>query len=68
MCGIMNLINYFCKNVRLIDIDNKEWRGYVKTFTPAIDSEFEIDEIGLFTGTDLIGFREDEIKAIETID
>lgn len=60
-----SLIEYFNKNVLLTDIDGKQWAGYVETYTPAIDSDNEVDEIGLMTADQaLIGFRADEIKTI----
>ncbi|EGT3685962.1 TPA: hypothetical protein ACMU21_002958 [Clostridioides difficile] len=62
-----NLINYMSEKVKIIDIDNKEWIGYVKTYTPAIDSDNEINEIGLKQEDCLISFQEDEIKSIEII-
>lgn len=59
------LIEYFNKKVQLTDIDGKQWDGYVETYTPAIDSDDDIEEIGLMTADQgLIGFRVDEIKTI----
>lgn len=66
-----NLKEYFCKNVRLIDIDDKEWLGYVRTYTPAIDTDDDIEEIGLMTkNSDIsfVGFQANEIKSIEILD
>ncbi|MDY6658298.1 hypothetical protein SRC06_03475 [Clostridioides difficile] len=62
-----NLINYLNKNVKIVDIDNKIWHGYVKTYTPVIDSDDEVEEIGLKQKDCLISFQEDEIKSIEVI-
>ena len=64
----MKLYNYFQKNVKIIDIDDKVWKGYVLTYTPKIDTEDELyDEIGLDCEEGLIGFRQNEIKSIEEI-
>jgi len=63
----MSLIDFFCKNVKIIDVDGKQWFGFVETFTPAIDSEDNIDEIAITANNHLIGFRKDEIKTIEVV-
>lgn len=60
-----SLSEYFQKNVRLTDIDGKQWSGHVETWTPAIDSEDGVEEIGLMVpGQGLIGFRRTEIQSI----
>ena len=59
------LAEYFNKNVRLTDIDGKQWAGYVETYTPAIDSDENVDEIGLMTEEQgLTSFRTNEVKEI----
>lgn len=66
-----NLKDYFCKNVWLIDIDGKGWLGYVRTYTPAIDTDDDIEEIGLMTkNSDIsfVGFQANEIRSIEVLD
>lgn len=66
----MNLFDFFEKKVRIVDIDGKEWKGYVLTYTPKIDTEDELcDEIGLRSDCDnlLYGFRENDIKTIEEV-
>lgn len=51
-----------------MDIDNKEFKGYVETYTAAIDSEEELEEISILDKSgNLIGFNEEEIKYIEII-
>ena len=63
-----SLKEYFNKKVRILDIDNKEFKGYVTTYTPAIDSEEEFEEISILDKSDnLIGFNEEEIKLIEVM-
>lgn len=65
---MIKLEEYFNKRVRIVDIDNKEFRGYVETYTPAIDSDEELEEIAILDkSNDLIGFNEEEIKLIEII-
>lgn len=44
----MNLRPYFEKNVRIVYKDGEVITGFVKTYTPAIDTEEELyDEIAL---------------------
>lgn len=63
-----SLKEYFNKKVRILDIDNKEFKGYVTTYTPAIDSEEELEEISILDkANNLIGFNTEEIKLIEVI-
>ena len=59
------LSEYLQKNIRLTDVDGKQWSGHVETWTPAIDSEDGVEEIGLMTsGQGLIGFKQTEIQSI----
>lgn len=64
-----SLKEYFNKTVTITDIDNKKFNGYVETYTPAIDSDDNVEEIAIKPkGSDnLIGFNADEIKSIEII-
>lgn len=63
-----SLSEYFQKNIRLKDIDGKQWSGHVETWTPAIDSEDDVEEIGLMTSErELIGFKQTEIKSITVV-
>ncbi|MPN25435.1 hypothetical protein SDC9_172844 [bioreactor metagenome] len=63
-----SLEEYFNKRVRIVDIDNKEFKGYVETYTPAIDSDEELEEIAILDkSNNLIGFNEEEIKSIEIV-
>lgn len=64
-----SLKKYFNKTVKITDVDNKEFSGYVETYTPAIDSEDEIEEIAIKPKglNSLIGFKANEIKSIEVI-
>ncbi|UZQ49849.1 hypothetical protein [Clostridium kluyveri] len=63
------LKEYFNKTVRIIDVDNKEFSGYVETYTPESDSEDEVEEIAIKPegSNTLIGFNTNEIKSIEVI-
>lgn len=64
----MSLLNYFQKNVMLTDIDGVVWHGKVETYTPAADSEENVEEIAIMTDEQgLTGFRIDEIKSISII-
>lgn len=54
--------------MKIIDVDNVEFQGYVEAYTPAIDSEDELEEISILDRSNrLIGFNEEEIKYIEII-
>lgn len=63
----MILEYYLGKDVRIIDVDGKEWIGHVHTYTPAIDNDNNIADIGFLCGGDLIEFPENEIKEISMI-
>lgn len=62
-----SLKDYFNKNVKIIDIDGNEMKGYVETYTPAIDSDEEVEEIAIKSDAKLIGITENEIQSIEII-
>lgn len=62
-----SLKDYFNKNVRIIDIDGNEIKGYVETYTSAIDSDEEVEEIAIKSDAKLIGITENEIQSIEII-
>lgn len=60
-----SLSEYLQKNIHLTDVDGKQWSGRVETWTPAIDSEDGVEEIGLMTsGQGLTGFKQTEIQSI----
>jgi hypothetical protein len=62
------LSEYLQKNIRLTDVDGKQWSGRVETWTPAIDSEDGVEEIGLKTSEQgLTGFKQTEIQSITVI-
>lgn len=60
-----SLKNYFNKNVRVVDIDGNEIKGYVETYTSAIDSDEGVEEIAIKSNAKLIGITENEIQLIE---
>lgn len=64
-----SLKQYFNKMVKITDIDNEEFKGYVETYTPAVDSEDGTEEIAIKPkgSNSLIGFNANEIKSIEVI-
>ncbi|MBV4423229.1 hypothetical protein [Clostridium tyrobutyricum] len=64
-----SLKEYFNKTVKIIDIDNKEFNGYVETYTPELDSEDEVEGIAIRPKgyNSLIGFNANEIKSIEVV-
>ncbi len=61
----MNLEQYFCKKVRLIDINGKSFQGLVDGFSYAKDDERNEDAIDLDCG---YGFYESDIVSIEIIE
>ena len=60
----MNLFQYFQENVTIQDCNGVIWHGFVATYTPAIDTEDEREEIAVRTKRGLIEFHEDEIRTI----
>ncbi len=58
---------YFGKQIELVDIDNKAWRGRTSVITAAADSESGENEIAIERNESLILFKESEIKNIELI-
>lgn len=64
-----SLKEYFNKTVKIVDIDNQEFNGYVETYTPAIDSDDEVEEIAIKPKglNNLIGFNAHEIKSIKVV-
>lgn len=64
-----SLKEYFNKTVKIVDIDNQKFIGYVETYTPAIDSDEEVEEIAIKPkgSYNLVGFNKNEIKSIEVI-
>lgn len=65
---MINLRKYLFNKVLLIDIDGKQWSGYVFSFHDKDDNEDEEDSITLkVTDSEkLIEFTESEIKSIKT--
>ena len=64
-----NLWAFFEKNVKIIDIDNQTFMGYVDEFTPSVDNDCGEASICIRNqeNKQLIVFRLSEIKSIETI-
>ncbi|MCD7811205.1 MAG: hypothetical protein LUG91_05055 [Ruminococcus sp.] len=63
----MNLEQYFCKKVRVVDIDGIEYVGKVNAFTYAKDNgDVGEDSIAIFSAD--IELAESEIKSIEVIE
>ncbi|CDA71450.1 putative uncharacterized protein [Ruminococcus sp. CAG:579] len=64
---MIDLQKYLFNKVLLIDIDGKQWNGYVFSFHDKDDNEDEEDSITLkVTNSEkLIEFTESEIKSIK---
>lgn len=56
---------FFNKRVRVVCSDDEVLIGTVVTYTPAIDSDLNEDEIGLRCSKGLIGLTQSEIKSID---
>ena len=65
---MIDLKQYFQKDVKLIDADNKEWTGRVTNYEYADENYEEKECIDLKTNGKYIVFYEDEIKSIEVIE
>ncbi len=66
----MNLRKYFNKHIILTFTDGEEMEAYVETYTPKIDSEKDLEEIGVYkknTRWPLIEINEKEIKCIKIL-
>ena len=64
----MNLENYWGKKVKIIDIDDKEWVGFVSGFTDENNNPEEKASIDLKVDYSIYEIFEDEIKSIKIID
>lgn len=64
---MIDLQKYLFNKVLLIDIDGKQWNGYVFSFHDKDDNEDEEDSITLkvIDSEKLIEFTESEIKSIK---
>ncbi len=64
---MIDLKQFYHKNVKLIDTDGKEWIGYVEDYEYADENYEEKECIDLDVGDRGISFYIDEIKSIEEI-
>ena len=67
----MNLKEFFNKRVKIKCTDGEILEGYVETYTPSIDSDEDVEEIGLTrnsTEWPFVGVTELEIESIEIIE
>lgn len=63
-----NLRKYWGKSVKLLDIDDDEWIGFVEGYTDSNNNPEEEESIDLRVDNSLIMFFPDEIKSIEILD
>lgn len=63
-----NLRKYWGKSVKLLDIDDDEWIGFVEGYTDSNNNPEEEESIDLRVDNSLIIFFPDEIKSIEILD
>ena len=63
-----NLRRYWGKSVRLLDIDDDEWTGFVVGYTDSNNNPEEEESIDIRVDNSLIMFFPDEIKSIEVLD
>lgn len=62
------LFDFFGKDVVLLSMMGRRWRGKVAAYTPELDSENGEEEIALRTTEGLIGFSASEIEKIEIVE
>lgn len=63
-----NLRKYWGKSVRLLDVDDDEWIGFVEGYTDSNNNPEEEESIDIRVDNSLIVFFPDEIKSIEILD
>lgn len=63
-----NLRQYWGKSVKLLDIDDDEWIGFVEGYTDSNNNPEEEESIDIRVDNSLIIFFPDEIKSIEILD
>lgn len=63
----MNLVNYNDKYIKLINKDNKSYKGY-SYYCDKDDYEAEEDGLEMRVGKDIWIFYESDIKSIEILD
>lgn len=63
----MKLWEFACKNVKIIDINDKEWQGHCEGYTQALDNDNNLASITVDTSEGCICFYENEIKSIEEV-
>lgn len=63
----MKLWEFVCKDVKIIDINDKEWQGRCEGYTQALDNDNNLASITVDTSEGCICFYENEIKSIEEV-
>lgn len=64
---MVHLIDYWGKTIRLLDVDDGEWIGFVEGYTDANNNPEEEESIDVRVGNHLILFFPAEIKSIEVL-
>lgn len=63
-----HLINYWGKTIRLVDVDDGEWIGFVEGYTDSNNNPEGEESIDVRVGNRLIVFFSDEIKFIDALE
>ena len=63
----MKLWEFAYKDVKIIDVNDKEWVGHCEGYTQDLDNDNGIASITVHTSEGGICFYENEIKSIEEI-
>lgn len=63
----MKLWEFVCKDVKIIDINDKEWQGHCEGYTQALDNDNNLASITVDTSEGCICFYENEIRSIKEV-
>ncbi|WP_215508064.1 hypothetical protein [Peptoniphilus sp. EMRHCC_23] len=62
------LINYWGKTIRLVDVDDGEWIGFVEGYADSNNNPEGEESIDVSVGNHLILFFPDEINSIDVLE
>lgn len=65
---MVHLIDYWGKTIRLLDVDDEEWIGFVEGYTDSNNNPEGEESIDVRVGNHLILFFPDEIKSIDVLE
>lgn len=65
---MVHLIKYWGKTIRLLDVDEVEWIGFVEGYTDSNINPGGEESIDVRVGNHLVLFFQDEIKFIDILE